>query len=107
MTKPTVTARDLRTYFNADPKRLDRLSPEARKTVEAVEGKFPKGRVSPEAIADHNRHRKVQYVSGASQAASASAREAAQARRAAAAEAGFTVGTRGPLPKAFLAQSKG
>ena len=103
MTKRTVTARDLRTYFNADPKRLARLSDAARKTVEAVDGKFPKGRVSPEAVKDHNKHRKVQYVSGATAQARDAAKTEAAALREAARQAGHTVGKRGPLPKAFLA----
>lgn len=103
MSKPTVTAADLRAYYRADPKRMDRLSAEARHTVE--EG--ARGKVHPEVTADHNRYRKVQYVQGASKEATQAAHEAAQALRAKAAQAGFAVGKRGPLPKAFLAQSKG
>ena len=104
MTKPTVTTADLRAYFNADPKRLAALSPEARKTVEKdSEGRSPKGRVHPEARALHNQRRKVQYVEGATATAKAAQRDAAKALRASAAAAGVTVGKRGPLPKAALA----
>lgn len=100
MNKPTVTAAAVRTYFNADPKRLAALDESARKTVEFVDGKAPKGRLHPEAIAVHNKRRKVQYVTGATKEALATAKAEATALRAAAAEAGFE-GKRGPLPKAF------
>lgn len=107
MNKPTVTAGQVRDYFNADPKRLAALSEDARKTVERVEGKSPRGRLAPEAVALHNKRRKVAYESGASNAAKAAAKEQAASLRAAAREAGFEVGSKGPLPKAFLATLKG
>lgn len=107
MSKPTVTAGDVRAYFNADPKRLASLSPEARKTVESVEGKFPRGRLSPEAVALHNKRRKVAYVSGATGAAVKAAKAAKAAQRDALREAGVEVNKRGPLSKAALAALKG
>jgi len=100
MNKPTVTATDLRNFYRADPKRMARLSPEAQRTV--AEG--ARGRVHPEAVADHNKRRKVQYVTGASGVARDAQKAQAKALRAEAARAGFTVGKRGPLPKAFLAE---
>lgn len=60
-----VSAFAVREFFNADPKRLAALSPEARHTVEVREGgKFPRGRLHREAVAVHNKRRKVQYVQG-------------------------------------------
>jgi len=106
-TKSTVTASDLRAYFNADPKRLATLSDRARHTVEYVDGKAPRGQVSPEAIEIHNKRRKVQYVRGASRTAAMAKQAEAKALREAAKAAGHTVGSRGPLPKSVLAQSKG
>jgi hypothetical protein len=103
----TATAADLRSFFRADPKRMEALSPEAQVTVR--EG--ARGKVHPEAVALHNKRRRtVQYVTGATKATASAAKAEAQAQRAAAAKAGHTVGKRGPLPKAFresLAQSKG
>jgi hypothetical protein len=95
MSKPTVTAAELRAFFNADPKRLARLSEAAQRTVR--EG--ARGRVHPEAIAVHNKRRKVQYVAGATTAAKAEARAAAQAQREALRAQGVAVGKRGPLPR--------
>lgn len=100
MNKPTVTAAAVRSFYNADPKRLARLSDEARRTVLLVDGKAPKGRLHPEVIEDHNKRRKVQYVTGATKAAQAKAKAEATALRDQAAAAGFK-GKRGPLPKAF------
>jgi hypothetical protein len=98
MSKNTVTAADLRAYFNADAKRLAVLSPEARKTVEFnAEGKAPRGRIHAEAVKVHNQRRKVQYVTGATKAAVASQKEAATKAREAARKAGLPVGNRGPL----------
>lgn len=105
----SITAQNLREYFNADPKRLaalDKADPtgRARKTVEQVEGKFPRGQVSPVAIALNNKRRpKAQYVRGGSGVAKAAAQVEAARVRKAAADAGITVGKRGPLPKAALA----
>lgn len=104
MSKSTVTAREVREFFRADEKRLSALSPEARSTVEAG----ARGRLHPEAVEVHNKRRRTrQYTTGASKEAAAKAATEAKAAREAAAAAGFTVGKRGPLPKAFLAQSKG
>lgn len=102
MTK-TVTAAEVRNFFREDAKRLDALSPAARVTV--AEG--ARGRLHPEAVKVHNTRRRTrQYVLGASKDAVAAQR----GLRAAAAEAGVSVGKRGPLSKAareVLAQSKG
>lgn len=106
MSKPTVTASDLRAFYNADPKRLARLSDAARKTVEAVDGRLPKGRVHPEARKDHNARRKVQYVEGATKAAKAQAKAEAVAAREALRASGVEVGKRGPLPKPQAATDK-
>lgn len=104
MSKSTVTAAEVREFYRADEKRMARLSPEAQATVR--EGS--RGRLHAEVVKDHNKSRRTrQYVSGASNAAKAEAVAQAQALRAQAAEAGFTVGKRGPLPKEFLATLKG
>lgn len=100
MSKPIVTAAAVRAFFNADPKRLAALSPEARRTVEQVEGKSPRGRLHPEAVAVHNKRRKVAYVTGASNAADADAKAEALTLRVKAFESGEAVGARGPLSKA-------
>jgi hypothetical protein len=92
----SIVAADVRTYFNANPKRLARLSPEARKTVEAVDGKFPKGRLHPQAIKENNSSRPTrQYVPGATAAAKA-ARDANQK----ALRAAVGAKPKGPIPKA-------
>jgi hypothetical protein len=99
----SIDARNLRTYFNADPKRLALLDKEdptgrARKSVEAVDGRFPRGQVSPIAIAVNNKRRPTaQYVRGNSGTLAAQAKVEAQAVRAKAASRGLTVGLRGPL----------
>lgn len=100
----SVTAASVRSYFRAEAKRVDRLSPEAQATV--AEG--ARGRLHPQAIKEFNSKRKAhrRYVLGATKAdvtAKAAAREALRAQ-------GVAVGKRGPLPKAAkvaLAQSKG
>lgn len=106
MQKSTVTARSLREFYNADPKRLARLSDQARRTVEAdSEGRFPKGRVHPEAREDHNKRRRVTYTEGATKQTLIDRTEARQAL-----VAQGLAGKRGPLSKATkqaLAQSKG
>lgn len=98
----TVTAADLRAFFRSEPKRMQALSPEARKTVEAG----ARGKVHPEAIKVHNSRRRTrQYVVGATKAETAARKE----QRQALIEKGLA-GKRGPLPKAVkesLAQSKG
>lgn len=103
----TVTAADVRAFFQADAKRLAVLSPEARKTVE----QGARGRLHAEAVEVHNKRRRTRtYTLGASTVAAEAAKAEAAALRVAAAEAGVTVGKRGPLPKAAkqaLAQSKG
>lgn len=99
-----IDARNLRTYFNADAKRLaalDKADPtgKARKSVEAVNGKFPRGQVSPVAIEVNNKRRPTaQYVRGNSGTLAVQAKADALAIRAKAADAGLTVGKRGPLP---------
>lgn len=104
MSKPTVTAAALRSFFNADAKRLATLSPAARKTVEFdSEGRAPKGRIHAEAVKVHNQRRKVQYVTGTTKEATNTAKAEAKAAREAALAAGVTVGKRGPLSKAAKA----
>jgi hypothetical protein len=103
MSKTLVTAADVRAFFQADPKRMAALTPEAAHTVAPKS----RGNLHPEAIALHNkRRRNVEYVKGASKAAAAKASAEAKALRAAAAKAGHTA-TRGPIPKSVLAQVKG
>lgn len=87
-----VTASTVRAFLAAEPKRLDRLSPEARKTVE----KGARGRLHPQAIKAYNKGRKPerQYVLGAGRVVkeqAAALREQAQAAGA---------GRRGPLSAA-------
>lgn len=80
-----VSASQVREYFNADPKRLAALSTEARFTVEVREGgKFPRGRLHREAIAVHNKRRKVQYVQGTPKPVKAAAKPKAKGRKASA-----------------------
>lgn len=109
MSNPSITAQNLRAYFNADPKRLAALDTaddtgRARKTVEYVNGKAPRGQVSPVAIVLNNKRRpKAQYIRGGSGVAKAAAQVEAARVRKAAQDAGVKVGTRGPLSKEALA----
>lgn len=104
MSKTKVTAREVREFFQASEKRMAALSPEAQHTVR--EG--ARGRLHAEAVKVHNQRRRTrQYETGASREAAYNQRVEAQSLRAQAQAAGFT-GTRGPLPKEFLASlSKG
>lgn len=101
-TVTTVTTSDLREWFRADEKRMARLSPEARKTVE----KGARGTVHAEAVKVHNTRRQTRiYTLGATK----SAREVREAQRATLVKAGLA-GKRGPLStaaKEYLAQQKG
>lgn len=98
-TARTVTTREVRDFYQAKPERMARLSPEARKTVEPG----ARGSLHPEVIADHNRVRRtVTYTPGATKVAAAESKARAKALRDAAQAAGFQVGRRGRLPKAFL-----
>ena len=46
-----VTAAQVRAYYNADPKRMARLSEAAQRTVRYdAEGRAPKGRLHPDAF---------------------------------------------------------
>lgn len=100
----TVTAAAVREFFRADDKRMAALSPEARKSVEVG----ARGSLHAEAVAVHNkRRRSAQYTKGATKAVAAKQRTEAAALRAKAREAGFPVGARGRLPKAFLDTLKG
>lgn len=100
----SVTAAAVREFFRADEKRMAALSPEARKTV--AEG--ARGSLHTEAVEVHNkRRRSAQYVPGNSKAAVSKAKADASALREQARQAGFTVGKRGRLPKAFLDSLKG
>lgn len=100
-----ITASNLRDYFNADAKRLDALDKadptgRARKTVEQVNGKNPRGQVSPVAIALNNKRRPTaQYVRGASGTIAAQRKADALTLRVKAFDAGLSVGSRGPLSK--------
>jgi hypothetical protein len=99
--KREVTAREVREFYRADAKRLARLSDEAALTV----APGARGRLHPEVEQDHNsRRRNAVYVLGKTAEVSAKAKEDAAALRAAALKAGFKVGARGPLPKAFLSK---
>lgn len=63
-----TTAADVRSFFAANPARLDALSEAAQKTVRAdADGNFPKGRIHPEARADFNSDHKgkAAYKEGA------------------------------------------
>lgn len=105
----TVTAQTVRAYFNADEARLARLSDAARKTVEFVDGKAPRGRLHADAVKAFNakRRKTARYESGATKRVAQEQRDAAKALRAQAIAAGVArEGSRGPLPKAFLATLK-
>lgn len=101
----TVTASDVRVYFQKDAKRLSALSDQAAHTVQPG----ARGQVHPDAIKAFNakRRKDSRYVRGASGIARTVAKSQAEAARKAAAEAGVTVGKRGPLSKAALAALKG
>lgn len=104
MSKSTVTAAEVRSFYREDGKRFARLSEAAQATVR--EG--ARGKLHPEVVEDHNKRRRTrQYTVGASKAAS----EAREAQRQSLREAGLlNDGARGPLSKAareFLGQSKG
>ena len=105
-TRKTVaapTAADVRAFFAADPKRVQRLKTDkARHTV----AKGARGRLAPEVIAAYNKGRKPerQYVLGVGKVRKAEA----QALRAEVVAAGG--GKRGPIAKSVreaLAQPKG
>lgn len=113
MSKSIATAADVRNWLVAHPKSLARLSPQAQATVlPNAEGNFPKGRLAQAAYVTFNKgQRKAEYVLGNTrEVGKAEAKAAKQARQAAARKAarkGATVGTRGPLPKAFIVTPKG
>lgn len=100
-----TTASTVRSFYRSNEKAFQRLSDAAKVTVE--EG--ARGRLHPEVVTDYNKRRKatLRYETGATSAAATEAKSQAQALREAAAEAGFTVGKRGPLPKGFLDSLKG
>jgi hypothetical protein len=91
MTK-IATAADVRAYYRADEKRMARLSPEARKTV----APGARGLLSPAAVKDHNRFRKVKFVPEASRDARLAATTERKATRAALVAEG-KAGLRGPV----------
>lgn len=104
MAVSAITASTVRTYFRAEAKRMDRLSPEAQATVQ----RGARGRLHPQAIKEFNAKRPAhrRYVLGATKAEVARR----EAERDSLRKAGVPVGERGPLPKAakaVLAQSKG
>lgn len=96
MSKSTATAptaADVRALFRTNEKRMARLDEAAQATVK--EG--ARGRLHPQAIKEFNKGRKAhrRYVLGATKDAKA----AQAALREKAAQAGVTVGKRGPLSK--------
>jgi len=96
-----ITAADLRAYYNADPKRIGRLSPEAARTVTYdAQGRSPKGRIHPEAFSKARGKVKA-YTPGNT----AKVKAQAVSLRAQAVAAG--AGKRGPISKAVLASLKG
>lgn len=107
MSRSLATAADVRNWLVSHPKTLANLSAKAQATVAPnAEGKFPKGRLSPEAFNAYNKgQRKGEYVLGATKATAAAQRKAAVAARKAASRKasrkGVVIGARGPLPKAF------
>ena len=99
MTK-TITANAVRTYFRADAKRFEALSPEAQKTV--AEG--ARGRLHPDAIKAFNvkRRKDARYVSGNTLIVTAESKAKARETREAIAAKGIPVGKRGRLSKTAL-----
>lgn len=97
MSKSTVTAATVRSFFRGNEKRFAALSDEAKVTVE--EG--ARGRLHPEAIKSFNKGRKNRYELGATAQVAKARKEA----RAALVEKGLA-GTRGPLRKDVAAQVK-
>lgn len=96
-----VTAADVRNLFRTNDARMARLDETAQATVR----KGARGRLHPQAIKEFNKGRKAhrRYVLGATKDAKA----AQAALRDKAAQAGVTVGKRGPLSKEALAVLKG
>lgn len=109
MSRTPATAAEVRSWLVSHPKTLARLSEGAQRSV-TREGL--RGRLSPEAYGAFNRgQRKAEYVPGNTLSAAQEAAKAAKAARKAAARKaarkGVTIGARGPLPKQFVAVSKG
>ena len=100
MSKPT--AAEVRAYFQADPKRVARLTEAEAHTVRPG----ARGRIHPGALAKA-RGKVKGYAVGNSKEVSAQAKADALAVREAARAQGITVGQRGPLPKAVSASPKG
>lgn len=105
--KSLATAATVRTWHVSHPKSFASLSPSAQATITPnAQGQFPKGRLAREAIEVYNkRQSKGEYVDGATRETARAQAKVAKSLRAKAAKRGF-VGTRGPLPKAFLATVK-
>jgi hypothetical protein len=98
MSNSIPTAAALRAYYQADPKRIARLSEKAAHTVR----KGARGHVHPEAVAKARGAVKA-YAVGNSKKVSQAAHDEAKSIREAARQAGLTVGERGPLPAAVKA----
>jgi hypothetical protein len=94
---PATTA-DVRKFFLAEPKRLDRFKVEAdRLAVERALRPGSRGNLPAVMVAEFNKGRKAdrRYTRGATKAAVAKAQAEAKALRA----ASGTTAKRGPLPK--------
>lgn len=100
MSEYIPTTAELRAYYQADPKRVARLSEKAAHTVK----KGARGRVHPEAVAKA-RGKVAAYKVGNSKSVAQAAHDEAKGIREAARKAGLTVGERGPLPAAVKALS--
>ena len=91
-----VTAATVRSFFNADAKRVARLPEAARVSVQPG----ARGRLHAEVIKAYNKGRKAdkKYVTGATNTAKAAQKDANRKARADLLSKGIPVGSRGPLP---------
>lgn len=97
MSKQTVPASAVVSYFRSNEKALGLLS---EKTQTTIRNEKRRGQLPAEAIAVFNkRHRTKEYAKGATGTLTAAAKAEAQAQREALRSQGVAVGARGPLPK--------
>lgn len=97
MSKATVGAGEVRAYFRGNEKAMALLSEKSRASM--AEG--TRGRLPADAVEVFNKRSRTKvYESGATKALRTEAKAEAARLRAAAAKAGVTVGTRGPLSNA-------
>lgn len=111
----SATAQQVRSYFTDSAKGEGRQAKVVKRAGEKVGtaalkclGSNARGRLHPAIIAEYNStHSGAKYGTGNTNEAIASAKASRVALREQARQAGFPVGPKGPLPKAFLATLKG